>query len=144
MRDHLSNAHHLGDELRVKKFQAIYYSTLSTKRCYQCLVCVTRMSFNGTHPKHHKLQRIFNREYMQVFFPMEVQLTLRRLKESLAKLYENIVEQFNSYMQSLADDGAIVSVSKVSVTLKFFIGQVSLQTKEFSLTTELAAFVRKL
>ena len=142
MRDHMSNAHRLGDEPRVKKFLGTYYSTLSTKRCYQCLVCLTRMSYNGTHPKHHKLQRIFNREDIQLF-PMEVQITLRRLKESLAKPYENIVQQFNSYMQSLADDGAIVSVSKMSATLKVFIGQVILQTKEFSLTTELAACVRK-
>ena len=99
------------------------------------------MSFRASHPKHHRL-RIFNREDVQLF-PTEIQLSLRRLKKAVARPYQNIVEQFESYTQSLADDGAIVTVSRLSSTLKVFLGQVILETKEFSQTTELAVCVRK-
>ena len=100
------------------------------------------MSFRASHPKHHRLLRIFNREDVQLF-PTEIQLSLRRLKEAVARPYQNIVEQFENYTQSLADDGAIVTVSRLSSTLKVFLGQVILETKEFSQTTELAVCVRK-
>ena len=100
------------------------------------------MSFKETHPKHHKLGRILNRADTKIFL-IEVQLCLRRLKESLAKLYGDIVEQFNVYTQSLADDGDLISVSTLSATLKVFLGQVVIDTKQFSATTELAICVRK-
>ena len=52
MRDHLSNAHKLQKEPRVKRFLCTYYSTTSTKKCYQCATCAKRMAFPGKHPKH--------------------------------------------------------------------------------------------
>ena len=142
MRDHLTNAHRLDKNPRIKQFLGSFYSTLNTKRCFQCTICPKRMSFKEKHPKHHKLQRIFNRADTKLF-PMEVQLCIRRLKESLAKPYADIIEQFNVYTQVLADDGGIVSVSTLSATLKVFLGQVVLDTKQFSATTGLAVCVRK-
>ena len=64
------------------------------------------MSFIEKHPKHHKLARSFNRADTKLF-PIEVQLCTRRLKESLAKPYADIIEQFNVYTQCLADDGGM-------------------------------------
>ena len=100
------------------------------------------MSFKEKHPEHHKFERIFKRADTKLF-PMEVQLCIRRLKESLAKPYADIIEQFNVYTQGLDVDGGIVSVSTLSATLKVFFGQVVLETKQFSATTELAVCVRK-
>ena len=142
MRDHLTNAYRLGKNLRIKQILGSLCSTLNTKRCFQFTICLKRMSFEETHPKHHKLERISNRADAKLF-PMEVQLCIPRLKESLAKPYADIIEHFNVYTQGLADDGGIASVSTFSATLKVFLGQVVLDTKQFSATTELAVYIRK-
>ena len=141
MRDHLSNAHKLQNEPRVKRFLCTYYSTISTKKCYQCATCAKRMAFPGTHPKHHGLKRIFNRTDPNQF-PVEVQLSLRTLKAGLALPYEELVEHFDQHQRGLADDGDIVTVNTLSVTLKKFLGNVIVKTKEFTETKELANCVR--
>ena len=142
IRDHLTNSHKLNQNPRVKQFISTYYSTNETKRCYQCLVCFKRMSFKHTHPKHHKLERIFNR-LDENFFPIEIQLTLREYWESYRKPFHEIVLEFDVHCQGLADDGDVVSVSSMSTTLRQFLGFVVSETKKFSEKTSLAPFIRK-
>ena len=64
-------------------------------------------------------------------------------ERSPSKAISKFCWQFDSYTQSLVDDGAIVTASRLSSTLKVFLGQVIVETKEFSQTTELAVCVRK-
>ena len=141
MRDHLNNSHKLQNNPRIKRFIGTYYSTLSTKKCYQCLVCLKRMGFKQTHPKHHKPDRIFDRQNVKLF-PVEVQLALRNFSEASATHFQEIVHQFDQHLQGLVDDGDIVSVNTLSSTLKKFLGDVVVKTKQFSETVELANCVR--
>ena len=141
MRDHLTNSHRLNNNPKIKRFINTYYSTLATRKCYQCLVCLKRMGFKHTHPKHHKLSRIFDRENKKLF-PVEVQISLRSFAEMQATPYQEFVEQFDQHLKGLADDGDTVSVNTMSSTLKKFLGDVIVKTKEFSETVELANCIR--
>ena len=142
MRDHLSNAHKLNEDPKVKSFILSCHSTMKTKRCFQCTTCLKRMSFRGSHPKHHKLERIFNR-CDEKLYPVEIQLALRTLREKLQKPFEDIVIEFDNHCQGLMDDGDVVSVSTMSSTLRQFLGYVVYETKEFNETTALANSIRK-
>ena len=99
------------------------------------------MSFKHTHPKHPKLERIYNRTDMKLF-PHEVQMALRKFREQLARPCQEIVEEFSTHIQGLADDGDVVSVSNLKSTLKTFLGQIVFDTKDFSVTTQMAISVR--
>ena len=129
MRDHLSNAHKLNEDPKVKSFILSCHSTMKTKRCFQCTTCLKRMSFRGSRPKHHKLERIFNR-CDEKLYPVEIQLALRTLREKLQKPFEDIVIQFDNHCQGLMDDGDVVSVSTMSSTLRQFLGYIVYETKK--------------
>ena len=51
MRDHLANKHKLNDRPILKKFLSSYFSTLATKKCFQCNQCKKRMGFRYGHPE---------------------------------------------------------------------------------------------
>ena len=142
MRDHLSNSHNMSTNPSLKQFLNSFYSTLATKKCFQCEVCLKRFSFKQTHPKHHKIVRIFNR-LDQKLFPEPIQVALGAYKDVSLKLYQDVVDQFDLHVQGLADDGNIVSVYRMSSSFKQFLSKVIKETKEFDVTVNLSSCVRK-
>ena len=70
------NAHRLDKNPRIKQFRGSFYSTLNTKHCFHCTICLKLISFEGTHRKHHKLGRSLNRTDTTIF-SMEMHLCIR-------------------------------------------------------------------
>ena len=114
---------------------------MQTKRCFQCSICLKRLSFKNSHPEHQQLERIFKRNDEKLY-PIDVQLTLRTLREKLYKPFQDIVLEFDTHSQGLADDGDVVSVLTLSSKLRLFLGFVVYETKEFTETTALATSIR--
>ena len=141
MRDHLNYSHKLQTNPVLKSILSSYYSTLKTKRCYQCENCTKRLGFKPGHPKHHHLIRIFNRKDPKSF-PESIQIALKGYQGIKLKHYIEIVEDFDKHCQGLINDGEVTNVSKMSASLKNFIAEVISQTKEFEETTKLSVCVR--
>ena len=64
------------------------------------------------HPKHHKMIRTFNRQDEKMF-PEAIQVALSGYRENKLKPYNQVVEEFYQHVQSLADNGVVVSLSHV-------------------------------
>ena len=141
MRDHLNYFHKLKSNPVLKNFLSSYYSTIQTKKCYQCEDCVKRLGFKQSYPKHHRLARIFNRKDWKCF-PENIQVALKGYQESKFKPYSEVVDEFDSHCQGLANEGEVLNVSKMSSNFKNFLSRVILDTKEFEETTKLSSSVR--
>ena len=99
------------------------------------------MGFKQTHPKHHRLKRIFDRKD-QKLFPLNIQIGLKAYQDSRLKPYSEIVDDFDSHCQGLANQGEVLIVSRMSANLKEFLGRVIQETNEFAETTKLLTAVR--
>ena len=100
-----------------------------------------RLGFKQSHPKHHRLTRIFNRQDSKCF-PENIQVALKGYQESKFKPYCEIVDEFDSHCKGLANEGEVLNVSEIFANFKNFLGQVILDTKEFEETTKLSSSVR--
>ena len=142
MRDHLNYFHNLQSNPGLKVFLSSYYSTIRTKKCIQCETCLKRFSFKQVHPKHHKMTRIFNRQDEKMF-PEAIQVALSGYRENKLKPYHQAVEEFDQYVQSLANNGDIVSVYRMSSSFKRFLTIVIHGTNEFDATKYLSNCVQR-
>ena len=120
MRDHLNGFHNLRTNPHLKVFLSSYYSTIRTKKCIQCETCLKRFSFKQAQPKHHSMTRIFNRQGENLF-PEAIQIALRGYRETKLKPFEEVVDEFDSHVQSLTDNGDIVSTYRMSSSFKKFL-----------------------
>ena len=142
MRDHLNYFHNLQSNPGLKVFLGSYYLTIRTKKRIQCETCLKRFSFKQVHTKHHKMTRIFNRQDEKMFREA-FQVALPGYRENKKRPYHQVVEEFDQHVQSLADNGDIVSVYRMSSNFKSFLTTVILGTNEFDATLNLSNCVRK-
>ena len=136
MRDHLNYFHNLQSNPGIKVFLSSKYSTIRTKKCIQCETCLKRFSFKQVHPKHHKTALISNRQDEKMF-PEAIQVALSGYRENKLKPYHQVVEKFDQHVQSLAENGDIDSVYRMSSSFKRFLTTVVHGTNEFDATTNL-------
>ena len=142
MRDHLTNKHTIGTENKLRKFISTYHSTLQTNRCYQCSVCSFRFGDRGKHPKDHPIERIHDRENVDLF-PQNIGFAVNHFRMQLSLPHKEFVETWMRHEKGLYEDGGTSGKWNVSSTQLTFLCQAIEATHNFKEPTNLAVFVRE-
>ena len=136
MRDHLSKKHTIGTEKNLRKFISTYHSTLQTNRCYQCSVCSSRFGDRGKHPKDHPIERIHDRENVDLF-------AVNQFRMQLSLPHKEFVAKWVRHEKSLYEDGGTSGKWNVSSTQLIFLCRAIEATHNFEEPTNLAVFARE-
>ena len=142
MRDHLTNKHTIGTQNKLRKFISTYHSTLQTNRCYQCSVCSFRFGDRGKHPKDHPIERIHDRENVDLF-PQNISLAVNQFRMQLSLPHKKFVETWVRHEKGLYEDGGTSGKWNVSSTQLTFLCRAIEATYNFEEPTNLAVFVRE-
>ena len=106
MGDHLTNKHIIGTENKLRKYISTYHSTLQTNRCYQCSVCSSSFSDCGKHPKDHPIERIHDRENVDLF-PQNINLAVNQFRMQLSLPQKEFVAKWVRHEKGLYQDGVL-------------------------------------
>ena len=142
MRDHLTKKHTIGTENKLGKFISTYHSTLQTNRCYQCSVRSSRFGDRGKHPKDHPIERIHDRENVDLF-PQNINLAVNQFRMQSSLPQKEFVAKWVRHEKGLYEDGGNSGKWNVSSTQTTFVCRAIEATHNFEEPINLAVFVRE-